>query len=180
MKNEGEARDAGVLSNPLSFLRSGYFYWLYGDLNGRGGSGYYWTLRSHDITASNFAYINDAALYSQNDYDRGRGLAVRCKVSSKSFTTLINTSYSMKNSTQTSETDQDSGILSNPLSFVHSGNFYWGTARLDVRDIGGRYWSLHSQSTEGRYSLYFQNTALYPQTSNNSGVGFAVRPSKML
>ena len=91
----------------------------------------------------------------------------------KSFTTLINTSYSMKNSSEESSTD--SGVLSSPLSFLRSGYLYWNDAGLNARGGSGRYWSLRSAGTTYSYSLGFGNTYLYPQSNDNRGYGFAVR-----
>ena len=81
----------------------------------------------------------------------------------------------MKNNSQTSEDNRDSGLLSSPLSFLRSGYFYWGNAGLNDRGGSGNYWSLRSNSTTNSYYLYFNNTGLNPQYSNNRGNGFAVR-----
>ena len=99
-------------------------------------------------------------------------VALRC-VAYKSFTTLINTSYSMKNTE--GENSRDSGLLSNPLSFLRSGYFYWDRAELFDRGSGGNCWSSRSTSTTTSNFLHFSNTYLYPQLSNNDGYGFAVR-----
>ena len=99
----------------------------------------------------------------------------QCWISSKSFTTLINTSYSMKNGWNTSETSFDSGVLSNPISFLRSGYFSWHSVGLNSRGGSGHYWSLRSYSTTYSIYLYFYNTDLYPQVGNNRGDGFAVQ-----
>ena len=82
MKNNGDTtednRDSGILSNPLSFLRSGYFYWNYAGLNNRGGHGYYWSLRSANTTNSNSLYFYGTNLSPQSNSNRGNGFAVRC------------------------------------------------------------------------------------------------------
>ena len=80
MKNtSGEtSRDSGVLSNPLSFLRSGYFEWSVAGLLNRSGSGDYWLLRSTDITYSYGLYFGDTYLFPQGyDNRHGNGFAVR-------------------------------------------------------------------------------------------------------
>ena len=71
----------------------------------------------------------------------------------------------------------DSGVLSNPLSFLRSGLFYWGLAGLNSRDGAGYYWSLRSNSSTYSYYLYFDNNYLNPQYYSNRGNGFAVRPT---
>ena len=78
----------------------------------------------------------------------------------------------MKNVT---EADRDSGLLSNPLSLLHSGFFYWNEAILGSRGSGGLYWSLRSSSTATANLLGFSNTGLLPQDGNVHGFGFAVR-----
>ena len=78
MKNEGEERDSGLLSSPLSFLRSGLFYWGLAGLGNRGGVGYYWSLRSANTTVSNNLYFNSTDLFPQSNGHRGYGFAVRC------------------------------------------------------------------------------------------------------
>ena len=92
----------------------------------------------------------------------------------KSFTTLINTGYSIKNAAWTGDS-QDSGILSNPLSFVRSGYVYWSDACTYEHGSAGNYWSLRSYSTTASNYLYFSTTSLNPQSYNNRGLGFAVR-----
>ena len=73
-------RDSGLLSSPLSFLRSGLFYWSVAGLNSRGGSGdgYYWFLRSYSTTFSSNLYFHNTNLNPQSSNYRGNGFAVRC------------------------------------------------------------------------------------------------------
>ena len=97
-------------------------------------------------------------------------LVLRC-VTYKSFITLINTSYSMKNEGD----ERDSGVLSNPLSFLRSGSFGWSFAGLSNRGGGGDYWSLRSANTTNSNNLYFSNTYLTPQNYSSRGNGLAVR-----
>ena len=78
MKNEGEARDSGVLSNPLSFLRSGRFNWDSTHLDNRNDYGFYWTLRSSDTVTANDLDLRDDFLFAQFGIQLGNGLAVRC------------------------------------------------------------------------------------------------------
>ena len=81
----------------------------------------------------------------------------------------------MKNQGQTTEDNRDSGLLSNPLSFIHSGGFYWYNAGLRYRGGLGNYWFLRSHSTTYSYNLYFGSTYLGPQYYDYHGYGFAVR-----
>ena len=71
--------DSGLLSNPLSFLRSGSFAWYYAGQYGRGGNGYYWSLRSASTTGSNTLGFSSTYLYPQYSSNRGDGFAVRCE-----------------------------------------------------------------------------------------------------
>ena len=84
----------------------------------------------------------------------------------------------MKSGNEGSSTD--SGVLSNPLSFLHGGSSNWSSADLGLRGHYGYYWSLGSGNTTGSYNLIFRGTALNPQYNTNHGSGFAMRPSKML
>ena len=90
----------------------------------------------------------------------------------KSFTTLINTSYSMKNS----ENERDAGVLSNPLSILRSGFYYWPDAGRRDYGVAGYYWSLRSASATYSGNLLFYNTNLAPQNGSTRGYGFAVPP----
>ena len=86
----------------------------------------------------------------------------------------------MKNYYQTSEDDQDSGALSNPLSFLRGGYIYWSRAGLYNRGGAGYYWSLRSANTTYSNYLDFVNTGLNPQNYYNRGMGFAVRCVQIL
>ena len=81
----------------------------------------------------------------------------------------------MKNTGQTEEDNRDSGLLSNPLSFLRSGRFYWNSAGLGSRGIYGDYWSLRSYSTTDSNELYLGNTSLNPYANDHRGFGYAVR-----
>ena len=78
------------------------------------------------------------------------------------------------------QSSRDAGVLSNPLSFLRSGDFYWNYAGLDDRGSFGRYWSLRSAHTNNSSSLHFLNTDLGPQYSYAHGYGFAVRSEAFL
>ena len=102
-------------------------------------------------------------------------VALRC-VAYKSFTTLINTSYSMKNTAQALEVDSlDSGTLSAPLSFVRSGYFYGNNASPTNHGGYGFYWSLRSYGTNGSNDLYFSNAGLNAEYGDYRSYGLAVR-----
>ena len=84
----------------------------------------------------------------------------------------------MKDYTQTSENNQGSGVLSDPLSFLRNGFFRWISASPEYRggDIGdGDYWSLRSDSTVNSNYLIIGSTYLRPQYKSQRGYGFAVR-----
>ena len=86
----------------------------------------------------------------------------------------------MKNDGQTTENDRDSGVLSSPLSFLHSGYFYWNSAGRGNRDSYGRYWSPRSTGITVSNSLGFSNAFLSSQNYNDRGYGFAVRCVQIL
>ena len=82
----------------------------------------------------------------------------------------------MKDNSQAPETNSiDSGVLSNPLSFLRNGYIYWNDASLYSRGGYGSYWSLRSTNTTYSNFLGFSNTYLNPQSDNLRGYSFAVR-----
>ena len=72
------------------------------------------------------------------------------------------------------EDSRDSGVLSNPLSFLRNGIFNWVNASLGLRGGLGYYWSLRSHSTFYSGVLYLTNTNLGAQSNDGRGYGFAV------
>ena len=82
MKNSGQTqednRDSGVISSPLSFLRSGDFDYASAGQGNRSAAGLYWSLRSDNTTASNFLGFVNTFLNPQNSNSRGFAFAVRC------------------------------------------------------------------------------------------------------
>ena len=200
MKNEGEARDSGLLSNPLSFLRSGTLIWNNADLSNRGGRGYCWLSRSASTFGSNYFSFAESSLITSNSYEHGWGFAVRCVISGglapdsicpkgwqlptysgdKSFNTLISTSYSMKYNNQTSEDNRDAGVLSIPLSFIRSGAYRWQEGRPYNRNGEGVYWSSNSVATDQSLDLRFAFSYLYSARNDSFGYGHAVRCVELL
>ena len=81
----------------------------------------------------------------------------------------------MKNNSQTSEDNRDSGVLSSPLSFLRSGRLNWDSASLFNRGSYSGYWSLRSASTVASSYLSFYDTSLAPQGNYPHGGGFAMR-----
>ena len=79
----------------------------------------------------------------------------------------------MKNNTQTTENNRDSGVLSNPISFLRSGNLYWSGAFPNNRGEYGYYWLPSSYSDIYANYLRFDNTNLNPQGIDPRGFGFA-------
>ena len=69
----------------------------------------------------------------------------------------------------------DSGILSTPLSFLHSGYLGWEVADLYARGVHSNYWTLRSESATFSSILYSNNISLVPQTRAYQGNGDAVR-----
>ena len=73
------SRDFGLLSAPLSYVRSGDYGWGSTGLNVRGSYGYYWTLHSDRTTFSTSLVFYSALLsFPNNNHQRGGGFAVRC------------------------------------------------------------------------------------------------------
>ena len=80
----------------------------------------------------------------------------------------------MKIWSQTSEDNRDSGILSNPLSFIRSGYILWSNNVTYEREISGNYWVLRSNGVINSNTLIFGNINLYSDTNHARGYGFAV------
>ena len=76
MKNTNEERDSGILSNPLSFIRGGYFSWGSANIGTRGGNGYSWSPRSTYTTNTNVLVFSSANLNPQSGLEHGFGFAV--------------------------------------------------------------------------------------------------------
>ena len=72
------SQDAGALSNPLSLLRGGYFYWYGAGVHDRGGYGDYWLARSVNTNSSFNLQLAYNYLNPQLTDSRGYGHAVRC------------------------------------------------------------------------------------------------------
>ena len=72
------AKDTGVQSAPLSFPRSGYYYYNSGSLNNRGSRGYFWSSRSYSAASSYALSFYASYLRPQYYHSKGYGFAVRC------------------------------------------------------------------------------------------------------
>ena len=70
--------DTAVLSFPLSFIRSGYYYWNNGGLHLRTYRGYFWSSYASSVTSSRFLFFYGGVLYPQYVGNKGYGFAVRC------------------------------------------------------------------------------------------------------
>ena len=73
------SRDYGLLSAPLSYVRSGDYRYYSTELFVRGSFGYYWSLRSSNTTSSYYLYFGSSNLSPQYNSARGTGFAVRHK-----------------------------------------------------------------------------------------------------
>ena len=70
--------DTAVLSFPLSFIRSGVYYWDYGGLSNRTNNGYFWSSYASSVTNSRSLGFGGRSLSPQNGINKGDGFAVRC------------------------------------------------------------------------------------------------------
>ena len=75
---DGTLADSILLAQPLSFLRSGSYYWQAASRNSRGSYGYYWESRINSVMVAYNLYFSSSTLYPQNNYSRGYGFSVRC------------------------------------------------------------------------------------------------------
>ena len=74
----GSLADSILLSQPLSFLRSGLYYWQTASRYSRGSFGYYWESRLYSVAYANLLYFNSSRLSPQSYDYRGYGFSVRC------------------------------------------------------------------------------------------------------
>ena len=88
MKNDASG-DSGILSGPVSFLRSGRIDFNSISLDTRGSNGNYWSTRSASDAGSYYLYFLETGLYSQNYNYRGNGFAVRCITFQFPYDTII-------------------------------------------------------------------------------------------
>ena len=72
------SRDYGLLSAPLSYVRSGDYRYYSTELFVRGSGGHYWSLRPNNTTNSSCLSFRSSYLDPQYGNTRGNGFAVRC------------------------------------------------------------------------------------------------------
>ena len=72
-------------------------------------------------------------------------------------------------------TRADSGILSEPFVFSHSGSYNWSSTGLNGRSSLGHYWSSPTYSAAGSSCQSFHSIYLSPKNGNLKGFGYAVR-----
>ena len=75
---DGTLADSILLSQPLSFLRSGDYNWQTASRNLRGSYGYYWGSRIFSVADANSLSFDSSGLDPQPNYNRGTGFSVRC------------------------------------------------------------------------------------------------------
>ena len=67
---------------PLSYVRSGVYYWNSGGLYYRGGRGRYWSAATYNANGSRYLNFSASYLSPRNGSSKGDGFAVRCVASS--------------------------------------------------------------------------------------------------
>ena len=65
---------------PLSLVYSGYYYWVNGNLNGRGSYGYFWSSTPFSATGAHGSDFYSAHLLPQYGYNKIYGFTIRCVV----------------------------------------------------------------------------------------------------
>ena len=86
---EADNKDSGLLSNPLSSLRSGFFRLNNAGLADRGNLGYYWSLRSVNTTNSNGLLFGTASLYPLVNDIHGNGYAMRLRTNPSPLSLIL-------------------------------------------------------------------------------------------
>ena len=75
---DGTLADSILLSQPLSFLRSGSYSWQSASRNNRGSNGFYWESRILSVSNANSLNFYSSYLNPQSSNTRGYGFSVRC------------------------------------------------------------------------------------------------------
>ena len=71
--------DTNLLANSaMSFVRLGYYHYIYGSLDSRGDSGDYWSSTAYSATVSLYLYFHSGTLSPQSGYARAFGYSIRC------------------------------------------------------------------------------------------------------
>ncbi|MBQ3470075.1 hypothetical protein IJH16_03880 [Candidatus Saccharibacteria bacterium] len=133
---------------PLSYVYSGDYGWLSGNLYSQTTQGGWWTNLSSN---SNFAYfmtIHANGINPQNNASAGKN---------QSFT--LHFTFSRRY----------------PLSYVFSGNYSWGNDNLSSQDSIGSWWSTAASSASDAYYLRMGSSYLLPQYDRSKAYGFALR-----
>ena len=78
MNYVGTNTNNAPLIQPLSFLRSGRYYYSDGSHDSRGSYGFYWSSTSYTNTRAYDLYFNSGTLNYRYDRERGNGFTVRC------------------------------------------------------------------------------------------------------
>ena len=73
-------KDTFLQISPLSFFRSGRYYYVSGALYYRTSIGDYWSGRFYSRTNSYNLDFGSTYLYPQHEFDRGYGFSLRCLV----------------------------------------------------------------------------------------------------
>ena len=69
----------------------------------------------------------------------------------------------------------DTATLLAPLSLVRGGYYFYYNGTLNNQSSYGYYWSRRLANATLGYYLLFSSGGVYPQNSNNRGLGFALR-----
>lgn len=76
--NDATKNDFGLHAFPLSFVRSGLYYWNSAGLYGRDSGGYYWSAASFSTSNSYSLLFYSTNLLPRHNGNKGLGFAVRC------------------------------------------------------------------------------------------------------
>ena len=123
------------------------------------------------FTAESGSYTTTSGNMQDSICPKGWGLPINGNAqTSKSWTNLLFTSYSLQDNGDSSTNAQKT-----PLSFVYSGCYYWVDGNLNTRGSRGLFWSSTPYSTAGARYLNFSSTRLIPQNGYNKIYGFTIR-----
>ncbi len=80
LQDNDSTSSLNVHKTPLSLVYSGYYPWVYGNLNTRGSYGYFWSSTPYSAAHAHYLYFNSTRLLPQYGGDKVGGYSIRCVV----------------------------------------------------------------------------------------------------
>ncbi|MBQ3469679.1 hypothetical protein IJH16_01770 [Candidatus Saccharibacteria bacterium] len=131
---------------PLSYVYDGYYFWSDGTLNYQDSNSRYWATTAYSYNVAYYFGLWDGTADPQAITNTPVGGSLHFTIARR---------Y--------------------PLSYVFSGNYYWGGGYLGNQGSLGYWWSTTALSDSLAYHLRMNSSDLGPQYGNNKAHGFSLR-----